>query len=401
MPSLNIHPAIAELEETMIAFRRHFHQHPELGFQEVETAKYILNQIKELDLNIRHPVARTGIVATMRSGDGPYPASGVGCIALRSDMDALPIQETGDLPYKSVNDGVMHACGHDGHMAILLGTLLALDRLREQWQGTVKFIFQPAEEGEGGARYMMAEGALNNPDAEAIFGLHLWNYQDFGTIGIKSGPVLAAADEFEIIVKGEGGHGAMPQGTVDAIYVAAQLVVALQSIISRNLDPLQSGVVSIGQIQGGQNFNIIADKVALKGTARAYREEDRQLIKSRLKGVCDGIAATYGAAIELDYHDGYPPTLNDPAMTEVARRAARKVTADGVGEPYLSMGGEDMAYFLREIPGCFIFLGSAKPEHQAAKVPHHCFHFDFDERALAVGASVFLEIVQELLPASP
>jgi len=159
-------------------------------------------------------------------------------------------------------------------------------------------------------------------------------------------------------------------------------------------------VVSIGQIQGGQNFNIIADKVALKGTARAYREEDRQLIKSRLEGVCDGIAATYGAAIELDYHDGYPPTLNDPAMTEVALRAARKVAGDGVGEPYLSMGGEDMAYFLREVPGCFIFVGSAKPGHKTEKVPHHCSHFDFDERALAVGASVFIEIVRELLPVS-
>ncbi len=392
MPTLNIHPAIAELEKQIIAYRRHFHQHPELGFQEVETAQYILEQVKDLDLDIRHPVARTGIVATMRNGDGR-------CIALRSDMDALPIQETADPSYKSENDGVMHACGHDGHIAILLGTIQALAQLRDQWRGTVKFIFQPAEEGEGGARYMVAEGALNNPDATAIFGLHVWNYQDFGTIGIRPGPVLAAADKFEITVKGKGGHGAMPQGTVDAVYVAAQLVVALQSIISRNLDPLQAGVVSIGQIQGGHSFNIIADEVALKGTARAYREEDRQLIKSRLKGVCDGIAATYDAAIDLDYHDGYPPTLNDPAMTEVAARAARKVTGDGVGEPYLSMGGEDMAYFLQEVPGCFIFLGSAKPEHQAAKVPHHCSHFDFDERALAVGASVFLEIVQEMLPA--
>ncbi len=392
MPTLNIHPAIAELEKQIIAYRRHFHQHPELGFQEVETAKYILEQVKELDLDIRHPVAKTGIVATMRNGKGP-------CVALRADMDALPMQETGDVSYKSVNDGVMHACGHDGHIAILLGTIQALDQLRDQWRGTVKFIFQPAEEGEGGARYMVAEGALNNPDAEAIFGLHLWNYQDFGTIGVKAGPVLAAADRFEIAVKGQGGHGAMPQGTVDAVYVAAQLVVSLQSIVSRNLDPLQSGVVSIGQIQGGHSFNIIADEVALKGTARAYREEDRQLIKSRLQGICDGIAATYGAAIELDYRDGYPPTLNDPAMTEVALRAARKVAGDGVGEPYLSMGGEDMAYFLQEVPGCFIFVGSAKPEHKDEKVPHHCSHFDFDERALAVGASVFIEIVRELLPA--
>jgi amidohydrolase len=184
-------------------------------------------------------------------------------------MDALPIQETGDVPYKSVNEGVMHACGHDGHMAILIGTLLALDQNRDLWQGSIKFIFQPAEEGEGGAEHMIKEGVLKNPDVEAIFGLHLCNYQTFGTIGVKSGPVLASADSFEITIKGVGGHGAMPQGTVDAVQVSAQLIIALQSIISRNLDPLQPGVVTIGQIQGGSAFNIIADSVSLKGTTRA------------------------------------------------------------------------------------------------------------------------------------
>lgn len=394
MPEINIHPAIAELEPTMIGFRRHLHQHPELGFHEVETARYILEQIKGVDLEILHPVAKTGIVAIMRNGDGP-------CIALRADMDALPLQETGDLPFKSVNDGVMHACGHDGHVAILLGTLLALDRHRDQWRGTIKFLFQPAEEGDGGARLMISEGVLKDPDVAAIFGLHLWNHQDFGAIGVKAGPVLAAADEFEIVVKGVGGHGAVPQDTVDAIYVAAQLVVGLQSIVSRNLDPLESGVVSIGQIQGGYTFNIIADEVTLRGTTRAYREEDRQLIKSRLKAVCDGTAATYGASFALDYHDDYPPTVNDPAMAEVVLRVARRVTGESVGEPFLTMGGEDMAFFLQEVPGCFFFLGSARPEHQPGEVPHHCSHFDFDERALAVGASVFMEIVREMLPAAP
>ena len=394
MTDLHIHPAIAALEETIISFRRHLHRHPELGFQEVETARYILEQVRGVALDIRHPVARTGIVAVMRNGDGD-------CIALRADMDALPIQETGDAPYRSVNEGVMHACGHDGHVAILLGALLALDRCRDQWRGTVKFIFQPAEEGDAGARHMLNEGALQAPQVAAIFGLHLWNYQDVGTVGVQAGPVLAAADVFEIAVKGQGGHGAMPQETVDAVYVAAQLVVALQSIVSRSLDPLQSGVVTIGQIQGGYNFNIIADEVRLQGTARAYREEDRQLIKSRLQAICDGLAAAYGAAITLDYRDGYPPTVNDPAMTEVAARAARRVVGAGVGEPFMTMGGEDMAYFLREVPGCFLFLGSAGAAHRPGSAPHHSSHFDFDERALAVGASVFVELVREMLPATP
>jgi amidohydrolase len=391
MTQPKIHPAIAQLEESIIGYRRHFHMHPELGFEEEETARYILEQISAVDLQIDHPVAKTGLVATMRNGKGP-------CIALRADMDALPLQETGGLSFKSVNDGVMHACGHDGHMAILLGTLLALDGNRDQWRGTVKFIFQPAEEGEGGAQKMVHAGVLKDPDVEAIFGLHLWNYQTYGTIGVKSGPVLASADSFEISVRGKGGHGAMPQGTVDAVYVAAQLIVSLQSIVSRNLDPLESGVVSIGKIQGGTNFNIIADEVTLRGTARAYREVDRQLIKSRLQAICDGTAAAYNSSIQLDYRDEYPPTVNDPAMTEVVLQSARKVNSQGVGEPFLSMGGEDMAYFLREVPGCFFFIGSSPPDRQPAEVPHHCSHFDFDERSMALGASVFMAMIEEMLP---
>jgi amidohydrolase len=329
----------------------------------------------------------------MRNGGGP-------CIALRADMDALPIQETGDVPYKSVNDGVMHACGHDGHMAILMGTLLALDQNRDLWRGTIKFIFQPAEEGEGGAEHMIKEGVLKDPDVEAIFGLHLWNYQTFGTIGVKSGPVMASADAFEITVKGVGGHGAMPQGTVDAVHVSAQLIVALQSVISRNLDPLQPGVVTVGQIRGGSAFNIIADSVSLQGTTRAYRPEDQQLIHARLQEICDGIAATYGAEIDIEYRDSYPPTINDPAMTEVAAKAVRRVTEAGLGDPYLTMGGEDMAFYLQEVPGCFLFVGSAKPQHEPSDVPHHCSHFDFDERALALGASIFVELVREMLPSA-
>ncbi len=391
MPSLHIHPTIAELETTMIELRRQFHQHPELGFQEIETAQTILGKLKGLNLEVRQPVAQTGIVAVLRNGNGP-------CIALRADMDALPIQETGKLPHKSVQDGVMHACGHDGHMAILLGTLLALESHRDLWRGTVKFIFQPAEEGFAGARHMVEAGVLKEPKVTAIFGLHLWNYQRFGTVGVMAGPVTAAADKFTITVKGTGGHGAMPQGTVDAIVVATQLVANLQTIVSRNLNPLDAGLVTIGQIHGGTNFNILADEVTLTGTVRAYRDSVRHLIKERLQALCDGTAASHQTTITLDYQDGYPPTVNDAAMTEVVAQAASQVVGEGVGEPFRSMVGEDMSYYLQKVPGCFFFLGSAKPEHKLP-VPHHSAHFDFDERALAVGASVFVGIIQALLPA--
>ncbi len=391
MPKLRLHPAVAPFEEAMIDFRRHLHQHPELGFQEQQTARYILDRLDGLGLEVRHPVARTGIVALLRNDDGP-------CIALRADMDALPIQETGDLPYKSVNDGVMHACGHDGHTAILLGTLMALQRHTDLWRGTVKFIFQPAEEGDAGAEHMVREGVLRDPVPAAVFGLHLWNYLRLGTIGVQAGPVTAAADAFEITVRGEGGHGARPQGTVDAVHVAAQLVVALQSVVSRNLDPLEPGVVTIGKIEGGYSYNVIADRVDLQGTARSYSQDQRRLIRDRLQALCDGLAAAYGARIELAYRHGYPPTVNDPAMTDVAAQAARVVAGDGAGEFDRSMVGEDMAYFLREVPGCFFFVGSAKPDDGRHEVPHHCAHFDFDERALAAGASVFVNIVTAMLP---
>ena len=387
----NIHPRIAAIEQQLIAWRRHFHQHPETGFEEHDTGRYIVEQLQGIDVEIQHPVAQTGVVALMSNGDGPT-------IALRADMDALPIQETGDVPYKSTRDGVMHACGHDAHMATLLGAATALDQLRDQWHGTIKFIFQPGEEGFAGAKQMIDAGVLKDPPVAAIFGLHVWNYQDYGTVGVKPGPTLAAADEFEITVTGTGGHAALPQQTVDIILVAAQLVVALQSIVSRNLDPLESGVVSIGMIRGGQTFNVIPTEVLLKGTARAMREEDRLLIKARIGEICQGVASTYGAAINLNYHDSYPPTINDAQMSSLVLEAARVVVGDGAGPPFLSMGGEDMAFYLQEVPGCFFFVGSAKPEHRQRPAPHHCAHFDINERALAVGASVFIEIVQRIMP---
>ena len=270
--NIKIHPDINELKEFIIETRRKIHKNPELSFKEFDTSKLIIKNLNDWGIDVQKNIAQTGVVGTIKGAkDGKT-------IALRADMDALPIQETSNIPYKSENDGVMHACGHDGHIAMLLGAAKALSNKKTELHGTVKFIFQPAEEGHAGAKHMINEGVLKNVDE--IYGSHLWNYQNYGTIGVKPGPIMAAADIFKITIYGKGGHGATPHGTVDSILVSSILIQALQSIVSRNTNPLESTVVSIGKINGGYNFNIIADEVVLEGTTRSYTEKNRQLIKT-------------------------------------------------------------------------------------------------------------------------
>jgi amidohydrolase len=316
-------------------------------------------------------------------------------IALRADMDALPMQETSTVEYRSVNDGMMHACGHDGHTAMLLGVAQVLAGMRENINGSVRLIFQPGEEGDAGAREMIKDGCLKGVDE--IFGLHLWNYQQYGTAGSRPGPVLAAADIFEIAIKGIGGHGATPQGSVDAIVVAAELIQALQTIVSRNTNPLESTVITVGQINGGTNFNIIADNVYLRGTARSFSEENRKMIIKRMNEIVSGFEKLSGAKIDLDYHDGYPPTINNEAAYKKFTNAAEKIVGNGLSDPYMTMGGEDFAYYLEKIPGCFFFVGSEPANAEPLSVPHHCSHFDIDERALLSGASIMVQIIDDLL----
>lgn len=390
--TINIRPEIEALEREIIAIRRDIHKHPELGFDVGRTANLVAQFLVSCGIEVRTGVGKTGVVGTLKGGK-PGPT-----IALRADMDALPIQETNDVEYKSVHEGIMHACGHDGHTAMLLGAAKVLAERRERIKGTVRFLFQPAEEGDGGARYMIEDGCLDGVDE--IYGLHLWNFQPFGQIGVKSGPILASADIFEIQVNGRGGHGAAPQGTVDAVVVSAHLVTALQTIVSRNTNPIESTVVTVGKIAGGDNFNIIADKVVLKGTTRAYTEQNRQMIKRRLREIMAGIGQAYNARIEMDYEDGYPPTINNEQAYRKVLAAARRIVGNGAGEPYLSMGGEDFAYYLKEVPGCFFFIGSAPVGREPMSVPHHCSYFDINERALLVGASVFVQLIDDLLIAS-
>ena len=382
---IKIREEIKNIKDEIYAIRRHFHRYPELSFKEFNTAETISQHLDKFGIVHKKGVGKTGIVGEINFGPGP-------AIALRADMDALPIQEENNLDYKSLNDGVMHACGHDGHMAILLGAANALSKNSKLKKGTVRFIFQPAEEGLGGAKYMIEDGCLDKVDE--IYGLHLWNYQLYGEVGIKDGPVMASADLFDIEVSGKGGHGATPQGTVDAIVVASNLVTMLQTIVSRNTNPLESTVLSIGKIKGGHNFNIISDKVHMSGTTRAYTEENRTLIKQRMKEVIEGVSKSFGADIKLNYKDGYPPTVNHSSQVEKVLEAASSVVASGAKNPYLSMGGEDFSYYLQNKPGCFFFVGSAPNENEILSTPHHCSHFNIDERALLVGASVYLNLIE-------
>tara|TARA_B100000482_G_scaffold83801_1_gene59864 strand:- start:8079 stop:9242 length:1164 start_codon:yes stop_codon:yes gene_type:complete len=385
---MNIRTEIKKIENMIIDWRRDFHQYPELSFKEHRTGDVIANELRSMGLEPKINVGKTGVTADLEFGDGPT-------IGLRADMDALPIQETSGLSFSSKNDGVMHACGHDGHMAMLLGAAKVLTQKVDQYNGTVRFIFQPAEEGEGGARYMIEDGCLEGLDE--IYGIHVWNYQPVGEVGVKDGPVLAAADMFDIKIKGIGGHGAAPQGTVDSIVIASHLVQALQTIVSRNTNPLESTVISVGKINGGHNFNIIADEVSLSGTARAYTEENRSLIKTRMKEIIQGIEKTYNAQITFDYKDGYPPTINHTEPSEKVLKAAKQVVGSKAGMPYLSMGGEDFAYYLKEKPGCFFFVGSAPNEKELFETPHHCSHFNMDERALLVGPSIYLNLLDNIM----
>lgn len=385
---INIRSEINDIQNSIFEWRRDFHQYPELSFQEFRTADLIAKELKSMGLEPKPNIGKTGIIADLIFGDGPM-------IALRADMDALPIQETSGLSFASKNDGIMHACGHDGHMAMLLATAKVLTQKKNLYNGKVRFIFQPAEEGGGGARYMIKDNCLEQVDE--IYGIHVWNYQPVGEVGVKDGPVMAAADMFDIHIRGIGGHGAAPQGTVDSIIVASHLIQSFQTIVSRNTNPLDSTVVSIGKINGGHNFNIIADEVTLSGTARAYTEKNRNLIKNRMHEIILGIEKTYNAKIAFNYKDGYPPTINHTDPTKKVLRAAQKVVGDRAGLPYLSMGGEDFAYYLQKKPGCFFFVGSAPNEKALFETPHHCSHFDMDEKALLIGSSIYLNLLDEII----
>lgn len=363
----------------MIGIRRHLHEYPELSFEEVETPSYIATFHRELGHVVREGVGGRGVVAILR-GEKPGKT-----VALRADFDALAIQEENDVPYKSKIAGKMHACGHDGHTATLLGLAKALNAMRDQIEGNVVFIHQHAEEvAPGGAKPMIEDGCLEGVDV--IFGTHLWAPTPLGEILVKDGAIMAAADKVEITVQGKGGHGAEPHHSIDAVTLASQFVVNAQQLVSRRIDPLKSAVLTIGHFEAINPFNVIADRVVLAGTIRTFEEEVRIQMEQELEAVLNATCLAFGASYEYRYTRGYPPVYNHQRETEFLAQLAS--TVPGVDQvitcpPF--MIGEDFAYYLEKVPGTFFFTGAKKPEWETA-YPHHHARFDFDERAMLIAA---------------
>lgn len=385
-----IRPEIAQLQTQLVHWRRRIHQYPELGFQEVLTADFVAEKLSDWGIDYQAQVAKTGIVATIYSH---HPGK---VLAIRADMDALPIQEENDVPYCSQHKGIMHGCGHDGHTAIALGIAHYLAHNRDKWQGTVKILFQPAEEGPGGAKPMIEEGVLSNPNVDAIIGLHLWNNLPVGTIGVREGALMAAVECFKCTLFGRGGHGAMPHQTIDSVVLGCQIINALQSIVSRNVNPLDSAVVTVGQFNAGTALNVIADTANMSGTVRYFNPQLEKLIGDRIEAIIKGICESHGARYHLDYWQLYPPVINDSRITELVKSVALEVveTPLGVVPECQTMGGEDMSFFLQEVPGCYFFLGSANAS-QGLNYPHHHPRFDFDERVLSLGVEIFARCVEK------
>jgi amidohydrolase len=366
--------------DQLVGYRRHFHSHPELSMEEHETAAFIERELRGFGFDaIRSGVGKTGVLATL-AGGLPGPVT-----LLRADMDALPVEELNDVPYRSCNRGVMHACGHDAHMAILLGAARTLFERKDDVPGSVVFCFQPGEEGFSGNKFMIEDGALENPHVDRTLALHVYSGLDAGKVGIRDGPFFASSDRFDIELIGKGGHGAMPQAAVDPIVGAAQLVTLLQTIASREISPQHPVVVTVGSLHAGTTFNVIPERAHLQGTVRAFDDAVRSALPERIerlvRGVCDAMRLDY----RFDYHWVYPPTVNDAAVNDYVRNVGRAlVGAENVVDPHeIVMWSEDMAFMQQQRPGAYFLVGSRGPSTGAQ--PQHSARFDIDERALRVG----------------
>jgi amidohydrolase len=371
--------ALFEYTQSM---RRDFHAHPELGFHEVRTAGIVAKELTDLGLEVHTGIGITGVVALL-VGAKPGPV-----VLVRADMDALAIREETDAPYASQNNGVMHACGHDGHTAVLLTVAKMLNSHRSQLSGTIKFMFQPAEEGMGGAEKMIEDGVLENPKVDVALSAHVWNEKPVGWIGITGGPVMASAEIFKIRVNGKGGHGALPHLAVDPILAAAQIVSALQGIVARNIAPLQTAVVSVCTIHGGDQFNVIPPSVEMTGTIRTFEPAVRSRVLERFEKTVHSIAGGMGCETEIEQQILTPAVINHPETAERVQSIARRFFSEmDLDTNYITMGSEDFAYVLQKVPGCFIFIGSSNHE-KGLDAGHHHPKFDFDEAALPSAAAL-------------
>jgi carboxypeptidase Ss1 len=380
-----------KIEPEIIETRREIHQKPELAYKEKATAKLVAEKLKTLGLGVKTGIGGTGVMAVLQG-----PRSGK-VVALRADMDALPIEELADIEFRSQVKGVMHACGHDTHVAMLLGAARLLANRKDELAGTVKFLFQPAEEngGKGGAKPMIQAGVMDNPKVDYVFGLHIDNDLNSGTLGFRGGPIMASPDTFEIKVIGRGGHGAYPHETVDPVYIAAQVIIALQGVSGRMIDPIQPFVITIGSVHSGTKENIIPDQAILQGTLRTLDEKTRKLAKAKIAEVARGVSKAFGAKAEVDFEkDAYPVTINDMQVTEQAMKIIKKIprTRVRVREPI--MGGEDFSRFLHEAPGTFYFLGTHNPIKGCVH-PNHSPRFKVDEDVLKLGAASLATLAME------
>jgi len=389
MTAIDFKAQAEAMREELVARRRDLHRHPELAFQEVRTAGIVAKELQALGLEVQTGVGKTGVVGILEGAkDGPT-------VLVRADMDALPIHEENQTDYVSTEAGKMHACGHDGHTTIALGVAKLLSQHRDQIAGRIKFVFQPAEEIVGGAKAMIADGVLESPRPDVSLGLHLWNTMPLGILGIADGPVMAGASIFQIIITGRGGHAASPQLAIDPVVCAAQVINALQTIVSRNANPFDTAVVSVTRMKGSDADNIIPERVELGGTFRTFKLEMRDLVDQRIREITQSVCAAMGCTAEVTTVHGVPPTTNDIETTARVRTLfTSMVGADKIDTTTRTMGAEDMSLFLEQVPGTYFFVGSAN-EARGLNYGHHHPRFDFDEDALPLSVALMSAAVAE------
>jgi amidohydrolase len=382
---------IAEMRGWLVEVRRAIHSHPELGFEEVETSRLVSEWLERFGLEVRKGVAKTGVVGLLRGG-----APGK-TVAIRADMDALPMDEATGVPYASKIKGKMHACGHDAHVTILLGVARFFSSIRDRVKGNIKWIFQPGEEGFGGGRLMVEAGVLEDPRVDAIFAAHVFPFLPTGQVGISEGKAMASSDKFTLRIIGKGGHGAYPHVTRDPILAAGHVITQVQSIVSRNVNPLDSAVVSFGAVHGGRAYNVIPDEVELNGTVRSLNPEVREQLRSRIEQITRGVVTSLGLDYQYEFEYGYPVLINDPRMSGlVVSTCSRAIGKENVVILPPSMGAEDFAYFLEKCPGAMFRLG-VRNEEKGLIQPHHNTLFNIDEEVLPFGVEVFVRVINEFL----
>ena len=383
--------SINQMYEEMKIWRQDLHRIPEIGLEEYETSQYIKSKLSEFKIEFKEGYANTGIVARIKGSQGNSDRS----IGLRADFDALPMPEKNDFDHKSTKEGMMHACGHDGHTSMLLGAAKYLSE-NNNFDGNVYLIFQPGEEGFAGGEKMIQDGMFNDFKIDEVYALHNWPELPLGSIGVNSGPMMAAVDEFDIIVKGKGGHAAIPQLAIDPVVIASQIVLAVQTIVSRSTDPVDKALISITKISGGTAYNVIDDSVKMGGTIRTFKPETRAFYEKKLNEISSGIAKANGADADVEFHltNKYPPTINSKKESEFAANVAKKIFGESNVNTNIepSMGGEDFSYLLEKKPGSYLYIGQGDENHKAHL---HTTKYDFNDNLVPVGVNFWVELVKE------